>query len=65
MAKVSDTMGEKLNDLANIAAGAMIFGQFMAGGEIPWWVMGVGFVIVAGLYIAGGLLLKWARRKGD
>lgn len=63
MVKVSDTVGEKVIDLANIAAGGMIFGQFIAGGAIQWWLMWLGLTIVIGLYIVGSLLLKWARRK--
>ena len=59
--KVSEVVGEKLFDLANLAAGAMIFGQFLSGQGFQWSVMLIGLAVVLGLYIAAGLLVKWSR----
>jgi len=59
--KISEIIGEKLIDLANIAAGAMIFGRLVAGDTWQWWIIALGFVIVVGLYITGSLLIQWGR----
>ena len=52
MQKLSDRQrflfGEKAIDLANIAAGALIFGTFLSGAKLQWGVaMGAG----AALYL--------------
>lgn len=42
---------EKLLDLGNIAAGAMIFGQFISGNELSVKLIIVGFVLTIVSYI--------------
>lgn len=46
-------LAETVRDIANIAAGAMVFGQFLGGQSFSWWIA-----------LAGGavwvLLVGWA-----
>jgi hypothetical protein len=31
-------LAETVRDIANIAAGAMVFGQFLGGQSFSWWI---------------------------
>ena len=38
-------LAEKVSDVANVAAGAMVFGQFLSDRPFSIWLMGLGWII--------------------
>ncbi len=56
-------LAEKLLDLANIVAGAMVFGQFVSGQEFSISVFGVGLLITIFLYLGGYGFSRWRKEK--
>ncbi len=53
--------GDKFGDVANLAAGALVFGQSLIGGGFSFWLGAAGILIWALLLLAGG----WLIRNGD
>ena len=53
---------DKLSDVANLAAGAMVFGQFLADQRFSLGIAGVGLV-VWGLLMGAALTLARRRRS--
>ncbi len=51
---------DKLPDVANVAVGALVFGQFIGNGPVSWWLIAIGFVL---WMVLGGLALYFARRR--
>ncbi len=49
---------EKVLDLANIAAGAMIFGQIISGQKFSWSIAAIGLALVVAGYITSYFLTQ-------
>jgi hypothetical protein len=54
-------IGEKLLDLGNIAAGALLFGQFISDRPFNMLIASSGLIAVVVLYIVG----LWVMRGGE
>ncbi len=50
-------LADKLADLANLAAGALIFGQF-TGGQFNFAITAFGLAFVLGLYFYSNIIIK-------
>ncbi len=55
--RVLQTLGEKLFDLGNLAAAALLFGKALAPQEVPTSALIIGGTIFVGLYLLGSILL--------
>ena len=49
-------LADKLLDVGNVAAGAMVFGQFLSDRPFSAWLAAMGFVVWGGLLMFGTLL---------
>lgn len=54
---VLQTLGEKLFDLGNLAAAALLFGKALAPGEVPNAALVIGGIAFVGLYVLGIILV--------
>lgn len=54
-------IGEKFLDLGNIAAGALMFGQFISDKPFSLGIAVLGFLVVIVLYLVG----LWVMRGGE
>jgi hypothetical protein len=50
--------GMKLMDLGNWAAGALVFGQGVAGGSFDFKILILGLLVLVSLYLAGWNLMN-------
>lgn len=57
------TLGEKLFDLGNLAAAALLFGKALAPAEVPNLALVLGGLIFAGLYLVGILLVYFGQEE--
>ena len=60
--KLRTMLAEKLMDTANVALGAMVFGQFLNERPLSIWVGSLGAAIWAGLMMCGAILVGRRRR---
>ena len=58
--KQREVFAEKLMDVGNIAAGALIFGQFFSEQGFRWSLTLLGLAIMGGLYVYAYFLLKFS-----
>lgn len=58
----SHLVGQKILDLANIEAGVVIFGQFVAGRPVEWVIIWVGLAAFILLYAFGSWLIHQGRK---
>lgn len=56
-------IGEKLLDLGNIAAGALLFGQFVSDKPFSLSVAGSGFLLVVVLYLIGLRIMRGGEER--
>ena len=49
-------LADKLMDLANFTAGALVIGQLISGRPFHWGIAGLGFGIWSALYIFAAVL---------
>ena len=54
---VLQTLGEKLFDLGNLAAAALLFGKALAPEEVPTLALVIGGIAFVGLYVLGIILV--------
>ena len=57
--KQREVFAEKLMDVGNIAAGALIFGQFFSEQGFRWELTLLGLAVMAGLYTYAYFLLRF------
>lgn len=57
------TLGEKLFDLGNLAAAALLFSKALAPEEVPNLALVLGGIIFAGLYVLGMLLVYFGQEE--
>lgn len=62
--KHRELYGEKLIDVANIAIGALVFGQFISEKGFSWELANIGFSVFIGCYFTSYFLIKERRKKG-
>ena len=55
--------GMKLMDLGNWAAGALVFGQGVAGASFDWRIATLGSIMVVSLYLIGWVMMKGGGKK--
>lgn len=55
---ISQTYGEKVIDLANIALAALVFGQFLSPEGVHWGIVVAGAALFTFLYALAYFLLK-------
>jgi hypothetical protein len=58
-----DYFAEKFGDLANLAAGALVFGQSLTEGGFSIWLGVAGFGIWVSLLVIGGWLIRNGERR--
>ncbi len=63
--KQREVFAEKLMDVGNIAAGALIFGQFFSEQGFRWGLTLFGLAVMAGLYTYAYFLLRFEDERGD
>lgn len=56
-------LGDKVGDVANLAAGALVFGQTLSEGRFSWWVVVDGLVIWTVLILSGMLLIRRGSKR--
>jgi hypothetical protein len=62
-AEESKMYAKGLVDLANISAGALIFGQFASGTGVSIWVLVMGFISTLTLYVGAHRFYGVARGR--
>ena len=59
--KLRETLADKALDTANIAAGALVFGQALGDDRFSPWLAVLGFVVWAGFVVIGAALMQRRR----
>jgi hypothetical protein len=54
---------EKTFDLTNIGAGALLFGQFLSGGQFSWIAGAVGIALIVSGYVVSYRLYQGGENK--
>jgi len=57
------TLGEKLFDLGNLAAAALLFGKALAPEEVPALALVIGVIAFVGLYALGIFLVYFSQEE--
>jgi hypothetical protein len=63
--KQREVFAEKLMDVGNIAAGALIFGQFFSEQGFRWELTLLGLAVMAGLYTYAYFLLRFENEGSE
>lgn len=58
-AKLGSKLADKLMDLANFTAGALIIGQLISGRPFNWAIAGLGLGVWVSLYSVAIMLYYW------
>jgi len=58
--KLGSKLADKLMDLANFTAGALVIGQLISGRPFNWAIAGLGLGVWIALYSVAIMLYYWA-----